>query len=447
MAQQFGVDILTPEEVAEKSRIERLQSQRAFQAQNVRQQFGFNLAQALGATFGRNREQENAVAQQKAASVGQRVKNAHISNGSSAVDAELASRAAAAAHIRAIGGADNIALANQITEGTTDLLIQQEQRTLQTNKLKAETKAAEARSAREQRAVFEELSLGELKELQKDPTLAAAYGVDPRQLAGQIADVELLQKRADEKFELERNKADIARKNQELAQKREDRIANALNTTEFGIVKKSDQQYNESKDMEDSAVFANEALNRAEAAGRSAGKALDIAEQVKKFAGTEDEDITVAQKLLSERAMKRAFSLKQAGAMSDAEFEAYMTAVLNASSSAPAWREFLRLDALTGAKGAIQAAFMSDYIAGLDMPQYIGIVDTDVPRGLEGAGNAWRLHRDDAYAVINEKYSRENWGTSSAAPTAVTPPPKPETPGQKRDARNEERLRALGISR
>jgi hypothetical protein len=84
------------------------------------------------------------------------------------IDVEIKARAHAAASLRSLGGAENIALANQMTDQNTALMAEQKQRRLEMNKIKAQTSAAEVQQEVATRQLLEAKSIGELRAEQEE---------------------------------------------------------------------------------------------------------------------------------------------------------------------------------------------------------------------------------------------------------------------------------------
>jgi hypothetical protein len=428
MANIFGVDIETPQEAQQRILREIQASGRNLK--NTNQQFGFNLATALSQTFGgMAKAREGRENQQSALAEGQNKRQEILNDGGNEFDAEMAGRAHAAALIRKLPGDENEALANQLRDDMTKLRLQKEAEAREIEKHKASVTADTARTKAANRQEIEAIDqvdeIDARLEITDDPLTI-------RMLEGRRKEIARETELVDEKRKFTERELEQRDRRLTLDEGRETRIANALNTKEIGIINNHEKQWKAGDDQERAAIDAKAILDRSVDAGRTSGKALDVHEAVKEFTGMQDEDITVAQKTLSERAMKRAFSLKQSGAMSDEEFRAYMTAVNNASASAESWNEFLRLDAIAGARLATYSSYQADYISGIDMGEgysavegYKAIPQKDketqgVPRGVEGAGAAWRVNKDVLMEEINEKYSPENWGNITSTITGST---------------------------
>jgi hypothetical protein len=313
-------------------------------------------------------------------------------------------RADAAVRLRKLGDPESVRLARQLSEMNTLEMQAERDARLKREGLKAQTEASEASTQNQNRAYLNQLTI---PELEAEMELASEQGRPTAAYEGLIA-----KKR--EEQELAREAADLKRRDIRLREKKELRLATQLNTTEVGYLKDMNKLYDESSKALNETKLAKQQLDRAVEAGRSSGKALSVQEQMKSYTGMQDADISVAQKTLASRAMKRAFSLKQAGAMSDAEFDAYMTAVPPADASYEQWNEFLRLDAEVASRGMAYAAFHSDYLGGVGMSDqgYVGITDEGLPRGFEGMNSAWRANEADAYSRALDPYSRESWGSA-----------------------------------
>jgi hypothetical protein len=373
------------------------------------QAYPARIQQALAASTQSTEQQRAKLLQDDSADFIRETIDFNVANkGMSEITAKQYARAEAAVRLDKLPGEQNKILAQQLRDANTIEMRQDKVRQAEMAKLKAQTDSAEAATAVSNRSLLETLSIEEL-EVKREMALEAGEDASP-------FDGLIKEKREEQR--LARETLEMKREDLRLRQKKEERIANQLNTTEFGYLKTQNEVYDASRDMQRSAERAKTQLDRAERAGRSAGKPLDVQEQMKEYAGMQDADISVAQKALSERAMQRAFSLKQAGAMSDAEFEAYMTAVPPANASYEQWNEFLRLDAIVGKKAAARAAFHADYLGGTSMSEaYPGISDSNYPRGMEGLNQAWRQYEDQIYADIEEQYSRENWGAANNVST------------------------------
>jgi hypothetical protein len=295
-------------------------------------------------------------------------------------------------------------LAQNLSDMNTAEMQAQRELELKNDATKAEIRVRDAQAMNQERGYLESLTI---EELETELQLAQERGLPTAKYEGLI-------KLKREKQEQARLDADYKREDLRLRQAKEKRLANQLNSTEFGVLKEVRTTYDEGSKLVRTATELGNKVRAADEAGRSVGVWSAIEEGARSILGIEDIH-SVTQAELEAAALERAFSYKQAGAMSDAEAEMYKAAAIKASASPEAWLEFLRLDAIAGERMKRKAAWEDDYISGADMGEqgYVGVrpVEAGVPRGMDGMTKAWDANTQKIEDDIQKEYSRENWGT------------------------------------
>jgi hypothetical protein len=176
MANIFGVDIETPQETQRRILEEQLKKQQALGRQSAAGQVGSAIGKALSNMFGAEANQMKQTKARQEALQGAAVLKDQLLKEMSAdpktsanrgitdeIDVEIRARAHAAATLRSLGGADNTALANQLTDQNTALMVQQKQRQAEMQRLKAQTESSQQQTVESKRRVFESLDISDLR--------------------------------------------------------------------------------------------------------------------------------------------------------------------------------------------------------------------------------------------------------------------------------------------
>jgi hypothetical protein len=419
VANIFGAKMETPQEAQQRMLEEIAMGSRQFQG-DPNAQFGYNLANAISASFGGRRKQlKDADERAKASEVGAKVREAHLSGGGNPMDAEMAARAAAAAHIRALGGTENVALANQIRDNMTQLQLQKEQRDLEIQKNKAQIKAAEGTAAVRERELFEAKGIEELESFLAKPDIEPG----------------MKQRAEDRLVELERNRAiqneDRERKDEELelrrAQLEEQKRAREFKETRLSprvedvLLRRQDSAFKSAAAAQELEALAN-TVEQELVAG---GVAAITAEKSKQLFGTED-PTTLLRTRANQIRISQAIDNLPPGVASDKDIELVLSGTIPSTANPKSLAAYLRGLAKMERYNESFNKFSVRYIGDQALKQ--------VANPTVGMIEAWNAGpSEEAYGLINQSISGIAPGTTDQADQPFTDgsgPLAPRSPGQ-----------------
>jgi hypothetical protein len=313
-----------------------------------------------------------------------------------------------------LGGTQNLALAAQYRQRSQQMAVEEEQRLLESQKLKAGIRSSESAIEVNESRLMASRPLEELTQMLQSETSPAKRA----QLKGHIeerkrarAKEDRLEMQAVQAAAREERRVSVAEQDLTLQEEKEERLSQKLGSSDAKSLVKTNEQWEEQQMFLSENDQTLQAVARAQASRTLplAGKALQINEEAKQISGITDEDVSIAYKLRAKTAITRALSLRGPGQVSNFEFAHYLSAVPSKDANAETWKEYLRLDSWLRAENQAYAEFRADYISGVEME---GVPSSGgKPRGSKGLLAALKSQGPAVAARVEEEYSRENWDT------------------------------------